>query len=105
MFEHTSRYYELPTAIYTFPEGAPGDPPGDESRSVAYVRRRFLPRSHGIELARHVVGQNERLDNITARFLGPPEQFWRVADANAAMNPFHLTDEIDRVLRITMPQR
>jgi hypothetical protein len=54
-------------------------------------------------LQEHVVTQGERLDNITARYLGDPEQFWRLCDANAAMQPEEL-EEISRRLRITLPE-
>ncbi len=50
------------------------------------------------------VNENERLDTITARTLGNPEQFWRVCDANNAMNPLELTQEVGRLIRIPMPQ-
>jgi hypothetical protein len=50
------------------------------------------------------VTQGDRLDLITARTLGDPEQFWRICDANNAMNPFALTAEPGRVLRVAMPQ-
>jgi hypothetical protein len=95
MFDHTSRYYTLETASHTLPDG----------RVVAYKRRRFLPIP-GDEpvLAEVVVTEGDRLDVITVRTLGLPEQFWRVCDANHAMNPKELTDEIGRVLRILLPQ-
>jgi hypothetical protein len=48
------------------------------------------------------VSQAERLDNITARHLGDPEQFWRLCDANNAMHPDELIAEIGRRLRIPM---
>jgi hypothetical protein len=54
-------------------------------------------------LQEHVVTQGERLDNITALYLGDPEQFWRLCDANAAMQPEEL-EEISRRLRITLPE-
>ena len=41
---------------------------------------------------------------ITARTLGQSEQFWRVADANDAMNPPELTAEIGRILRVPVPE-
>ena len=94
MFEPTSRYYSLDTAIFTFPSG----------RTMAYVRRRFLPRGEEMPLLAEVrVTQGDRLDLITARTLGDPEQFWRVADANNAMNPFDLVQP-GRTLRIPIPQ-
>jgi len=95
MFEQTSRYFAIEKAIYTAPDG----------REIIYVRRRFLPDAASeVTLAEHTVTQGERLDNITARYLSDPEQFWRVCDANNAMRPEELTDEIGRRLRISFPQ-
>lgn len=95
MFDYTSRYYAIETATYTLRDG----------RSIAYKRRRFLPQGDQMPLlAEAVVNQGDRLDLITARSLGDPLQFWRVADANNAMNPFELTIEIGRRLRIPIPQ-
>jgi hypothetical protein len=95
MFDSTSRYYALGTATLTGPDG----------RSVAYKRRRLLPLGAGLPLLVEVtVAQGDRLDVVTARALGDPEQFWRVADANDAMNPIELTAEAGRVLRIPVPQ-
>jgi hypothetical protein len=54
-------------------------------------------------IAEHTVTQGERLDNITARYLSDPEQFWRVCDDNNAMRPDELTEEIGRRLRISFP--
>jgi hypothetical protein len=33
------------------------------------------------------VADGERLDLIAARFLGDPEQFWRLCDANRTLRP------------------
>lgn len=94
MFPVTSRYHEIETAQYTTPDG----------RQYVYLRRRFLPADGpATALAEHVVTQGERLDNITALYLGDPEQFWRLCDANGAMHPDELTAEIGRRLRIPMP--
>jgi hypothetical protein len=95
MFTFTSRYYNLETVMLTLPDG----------RVVAYKRRRFLPQGELMTLLIEVtVTEGDRLDLITARTLGDPEQFWRVADANNAMNPFDLTTEIGRSLRVPVPQ-
>lgn len=95
MYEHTSRYYNLETAHTTGPDG----------RDIPYTRRRFLPRGSSLQLLAEVtVVQGDRLDLVTARTLGDPEQFWRVADANDAMNPFDLTAEPGRTLRVPMPR-
>jgi hypothetical protein len=95
MFDSTSRYQALETAMLTAPDG----------RAVAYKRRRFLPRGADLPLLAEVtVAQGDRLDVVTARALGDPEQYWRVADANDAMNPDELTADPGRVLRIPLPQ-
>lgn len=95
MFNFTSRYFNLETAAVTLPDG----------RTAVYKRRRFLPRGPSMPLlAEAAVTEGDRLDLITARTLGDPEHFWRVADANDAMNPFDLTAEAGRVLRVPVPQ-
>lgn len=95
MFDYKSRYYNLETVKLTLPDG----------RETVYKRRRFLPKGPAMPLLVEVeVTEGDRLDLITARTLGDPEHFWRVADANDAMNPFDLTAETGRVLRVTVPQ-
>src|ERR1017187_3376792 len=95
MLEPTSRYYPLGTATYE-----------DKQRGeITYIRRRFLPKQMALlTIAEVTVAENDRLDLIAVRTLGPPDQFWRICDANNAMNPFALTDQIGRTLRIVAPQ-
>jgi hypothetical protein len=93
-FSPTSRYYGIETTLET-PEG----------KIVIYLRRRFVPSPERFALLQeHTVSQDERLDNITAQYLGDPEQFWRVCDGNGAMRPEELTETIGRRLRITLPE-
>lgn len=98
LFPITSRYYGVNTATLTTPAG----------KAIIYLRRRFVPSSERFSLLQeHTVTQGDRLDNITAQYLGDPEQFWRVADANNAMAPSDLVkqpDNIGRRLRITLPE-
>jgi hypothetical protein len=95
MFEPTSRYYALEDASLT----------SADDRIITYKRRRFLPEGEKMPLLVEVtVTEGDRLDLITARTLGDPEQFWRVCDANNAMNPSDLTAETGRVLRVPVPQ-
>ena len=94
-FPATSRYFGIETTTFTGPDG----------RSVAYLRRRFLPDpSRFAVLAEHVVTEGERLDTIAARYMEDPEAFWRIADANAAMHPQDLTEPSGRRLYITLPE-
>jgi hypothetical protein len=95
LFSATSRYYGLDTETLTAPDG----------RAIIYIVRRFVPPADGFQLLQlHTVTQGDRLDNVTARYLGDPELFWRVADANSAMCPEELVEKIGRKLRITLPQ-
>ena len=93
-FPPSSRYHDIEVATYV----------GADGRPVAYLRRRFVPKPERFALMReHVVRDGERLDQITATYLGDPEQFWRVADANGAMAPETMTDEAGAIVRITLP--
>jgi hypothetical protein len=94
-FPPTSRYYNTETATLETKDG----------RVITYLKRRFVPPPENFSLLQeHVVVEGDRLDNITARCLGDPEQFWRLCDANAAMRPDELTEEPGRHLRITLPE-
>lgn len=93
-FPPTSRYHDVEVATLELPDG----------RTVAYLRRRFVPPPESFALLReHVVRSGERLDHIAATYLGDAEQFWRIADANGAIAPEELTDAAGRRLRITLP--
>lgn len=95
MFSVTSRYAGLPTAMLVRSNG----------QTVAYVLRRFIPSADRFALLQeHVVVEGDRLDNITAQYLGDPEQFWRVCDANNVMDPDELTRIIGSRIRITLPE-
>ena len=95
MFDSTSRYYSKETATYTTPDG----------QEITYVTRRFLPQGEERPLLVETrVNASDRLDLVTSRTLGDPQQFWRVADANNAMNPFDLVAEPGKTLRIAIPQ-
>jgi hypothetical protein len=98
MFDSTSRYAGLPTALH---QAAAAD---GEPRPVRYVLRRFLPpAADGATLVEHGVTQGERLDHVAARYLGDPAQFWRVADANLALNPDSLVAQPGRRIRVALP--
>jgi hypothetical protein len=95
LFTSTSRYYGMSTDTLTMANGT----------TIVYLKRRFLPSVNSFQLLQlHTVMQGERLDNIAAKFLGDPELFWRIADANGAMRPQDLLDTVGRQLRITLPQ-
>lgn len=94
LFAPNSRYAGIETATM---ERAAGT-------TLVYVRRRFCPDPERFTvLLEHFVKQGERLDNITAQYLGDPELFWRVCDANNVLRPEEL-EEIGRRVRITLPE-
>jgi hypothetical protein len=94
-FPFTSRYHGIDMAIME----------GNDDRPIIYLRRRFVPGPERFALLQeHEVTAGERLDNITAHYLGDPEQFWRICDANRVMRPDELTETAGRRLRITLPE-
>ncbi len=94
MFDLDSRYADLETAVLVTADG----------REISYKRRRFLPQGMKLTLLAEVtVRDGERLDLVTARTLGEAAQWWRVADANNAMDPSVL-EAPGRTLRVPFPR-
>jgi hypothetical protein len=94
MFDPSSRYYNV--AVETFVE--------QDGMQVAYIKRRFLPQADTMQAIQQVsTVAGDRLDNITARTLGDPLQFWRICDANDTMYPPDLTYYPGSVLTVAAP--
>jgi hypothetical protein len=94
LFAPSSRYHDVATARRLDAGG----------RTIVYVRRRFVPPPESFALLQeHTVTEGDRLDNITARYLGDPEQFWRLCDANGVLRPDELTKAVGARIRITLP--
>src|SRR5262245_9911163 len=95
LFTPTSRYYTVETAEMIRPDG----------EKVVYLRRRRVPQPDDfVTLQEHSVVEGDRLDNVTAAYLGDPEQFWRLCDANNALEPDELTEIVGSKIRITLPE-
>jgi hypothetical protein len=95
LFPPTSRYHGLETGTW---QGADG-------RTIVYVRRRFVPPPERFALLQeHTVVEGDRLDNLAAQYLGDPELFWRLCDANAVLHPDEITQPVGQTLRITLPE-
>jgi nucleoid-associated protein YgaU len=93
LFASNSRYYGLDTATLTAADGT----------VVAYVKRRFVPAPETLATSGYLTfSQGDRLDNLAAKYLGDPEQYWRICDANRAMRPEELVESIGRVLRVAL---
>jgi len=94
-FAPDSRYHGLDIAQWTRADGTP----------VPYVRRRFIPSPERFAiLQEHRVAAGDRLDNLAAKYLGDPQQYWQLCDGNGAIRPNELTEAMGRVLRITLPE-
>jgi len=97
MFEPTSRYAGIADATFTKLDE------DERPLAIVYKRRRFVPSDESsTTLVEHTVSQGERLDNITARYLGDSTLFWKVCDANGVLQPAEL-EELGRAVRIALP--
>ncbi|OIQ69327.1 hypothetical protein GALL_490730 [mine drainage metagenome] len=94
-FAPDSRYHGIAFGLYQRNAGDPG---------VAYLLRRFLPQLRDIAVAQeHIVQSGERPDLLAAQVFGDAELYWRIADANAATDPFELTDTLGARIAIPLP--
>jgi hypothetical protein len=95
IFAANSRYLNIATTKLELPDGT----------QIVYLARRFVPQPETLALLQeHVVVDRDRIDNIAARYIGDPEQYWRICDANRAMRPAALTEQPGRRLRISLPE-
>jgi hypothetical protein len=95
MFDPTSRYNALETRTMLLKDG----------RMAAYKRRRFLPKAKDLAvMAELQPAPGDRLDLFASRTLGDPLAFWRICDANDAMDPNELIDGSGRAIRVPVPQ-
>ncbi len=94
-FPQDSRYHGLPLAHWQRPDGT----------QVPYVTRRFLPPPEALATLLEVrVAQGDRLDNLAARHLGDPQQYWRICDGNRTLRPEALTGTVGARIRITLAE-
>ena len=76
-----------------------------DGNEIVYYERRFLPQAKRMQVQSLVtVRQGERIDLIAARSLGQSQAWWRIGDANDAVDPWQLTARPGRVLRIPSPK-
>ncbi len=94
-FPPTSRYHGIDTAKMKTGDG----------KTILYLRRRFIPPTERFSLLQeHTVVEGDRADNLANRYVGDPEQFWRICDANNVMRPDELTETVGGRIRITLPE-
>jgi nucleoid-associated protein YgaU len=89
----SSRYYGFAVEYFTRADGV----------QVAYLQRRIIPQPDiYTSLQKYAVVDGDRLDNLSAKFLGDPLLFWMIADANRAMGPDELTAQVGRTILIPL---
>ena len=94
-FVPQSRYSGVPLGLLQRRPNEPG---------VVYVRRRFIPAPGSLTIvARHVASALDRPDLLGAKYLGDALLYWRIADANAVVDPNELTDMLGRRVDIPLP--
>jgi len=94
-FAPSSRYHGLGTLKI----------PGPDGTTIVYLKRRFIAQPDRFSvIAVHTVAQGDRVDNLAARYLGDPELYWRICDANGVIQPDELTDTLGAEIRITLPE-
>lgn len=102
MFDSTSRYFSKTNSnisTINLPDG------NGTTRAVRYVQRRVIPPlDSGLTVIEHTVMGGDRIDNITARYLGDPTEYWLLCDANNVLRPNDLTDIVGRVIKIVLPR-
>jgi hypothetical protein len=89
MFEPGSRYEHVADAVYVDRNG----------RQFPYKLLRTFPGDAPLRQL-YDVTDHDRLDLLSFRFYGDPEQFWRLCDGNRALLPDELEVE---GLRIRVP--
>jgi len=92
MFGKKSRYAKVTDAGWVDGKG----------RTIKYKRIRFIPPTP--PQRGHIVTEGERLDHISYFYYKDARRFWRICDANAAMFPNDLANDIGRKIKIPSSQ-
>ncbi|MGO8787040.1 MAG: LysM peptidoglycan-binding domain-containing protein [Terriglobia bacterium] len=89
----SSRYYGFTVEYLTRPDGA----------QVAYLQRRIIPQPDIYTSTQsYVVVDGDRLDNLSAKYLGDPLLYWTICDANGATDPDELTAQVGSTIQIPL---
>jgi hypothetical protein len=89
----SSRYYGAQVGQLALPDGTP----------VRYLVRRIVPPPATYTATQaYVIAYGDRLDNLAARFLGDPNLYWMICDANTAADPDVLTAQAGRTIVIPL---
>jgi hypothetical protein len=90
MIDPASRYRDVPTLTLQT----------DAGRTVRYLGRRFPVSVSTPGETPHRVNAGDRPDLLAARALNDPLAFWRLAEANLLLDPWALTTQPGRIIRL-----
>jgi hypothetical protein len=92
MFEIISRYNECGDASIGTPD----------NKTIKYKKRRFIPKERESQIVILEIDtvSGDRIDLISFKYLGDPEQFWKLCDMNGVMHPLALTNEFGKPIKI-----
>lgn len=95
MFDQNSRYYSIENAkMCVIRDGIPC--------FIIYKKRRLIENpGNPLSLIEHHVVRGDRLDLVTARYLGDPMEFWRLCDGSNVIRPDEL-EEVGRVITVAI---
>ena len=75
-----------------------------QSPPVVYLQRRFIPQQETFAtLQTHLIEAHDRIDNLANTYLGTPQLYWRICDANGVIQPNEVTETVGSRVRITLP--
>ncbi len=80
MIFKSSRYAKV--GVYTVTDA--------QGREHPALKMRLIPPTPAV--FRHTVKEGDRLDLLAFKYYGKPDRFWRICDANTAMQPEELLE-------------
>ncbi|MGW1375384.1 hypothetical protein ACWD6P_14060 [Streptomyces sp. NPDC002446] len=95
-YPRSSRYHGVEIGVHRAADGT----------EIRYAKRRLLPplpEAADEGTVAHTVSAGERADQLGQRYFGDPGQWWRIADANPALDPRELTDEPGEQIAVPLP--
>ncbi len=70
---------------------------------VAYLQRRIIPQPDiYTSLQNYVVVDGDRLDNLSAKYLGDPLLYWMIVTLTVRCDPDELTAQVGRTIQIPL---
>jgi hypothetical protein len=89
------RYATTEQRLHALPDG----------RIVVHLARRFVPEPERLTVAAILPTQpGDRIDLFSARTIGVPTAWWRIADANRVIHPETLEHPVGQRLTIALPE-